>query len=436
MEPRARTLRGIVAEAVAALDEEVDEAEDIIFLTGFENRPSELVERVSASRLSRRYHLGISTDRLPGEVVLHGRLMARGLQSVQHLEQLAQTHACAMFGAAHTDFRVLTGLHAVSCTLGILTEPGAVVYSLSPHDGGHFATEQLVRRLGRRSRFLPDRVGWRRWDADALASAFGSARPSAILVDCGIQLAPLELLALREVAGPACTILFDASHTLGLIAGGLHDSPLGAGADVVQGNTHKSFFGPHRAMVLFRDAAIGRHFSRALGEAFVSSQLTSVATALYLAVLEMAAFGQDYARQVVANANLLAAALHRRGWSVAELDSGRFTETNILLVDRAGDRGPYEAYQSLSAGGIVTNARPFRAKSVLRIGVQEVTRLGFDGTALDTLAGLMDESVRDPASAPSIRRRVRDLSRAFRTVHYAFDADPDKPASPRKKGRS
>ena len=254
MQDRVTRLAQFVTDALAGLVVDVADGEDSIFLTAYENRPSRVVESVLGSSLSRRYHLGTSTDRLPGDTVIRGGLMGRGFKSVQSLEQLAHVHAESSFGAAHSEFRLLTGLHATTCTVGVLTEPGDTVYSLSPHDGGHFATAQLVARLGRRSAFLPHRTDWRGWSVADLNAAFTAVPPAAILVDCGIQIAHLDVRPLREVAGPRCIILFDASHTLGLIGGKHIESPLEAGSDVLQGNTHKSFFGPHRAVVLFKVA--------------------------------------------------------------------------------------------------------------------------------------------------------------------------------------
>ena len=169
----------------------------------------------------------------------------------------------------------------------------------------------------------------------------------------------------------------------------------------------------------------------------MSSQLTSLAISLYLSVLEMAAYGREYAEAVVRNANILGRELTERGWEVMTLQRDRFTETNLLLARRCGDGvGPFEAYQRLAATGIVTNARSFRANPILRIGVQEVTRLGFDASALRTVAVLMDSAVRDPQSAAVIRRQVRDLSRTFTDVHYSFDRLMQVQSRPvRSKGR-
>jgi len=138
-------------------------------------------------------------------------------------------------------------------------------------------------------------------------------------------------------------------------------------------------------------------------------------------MLEMAAYGREYAEAVVFNANTLGRELLARGWEVTTLRPDCFTDTNLLLVNRSGGIGPYEAYQRLAAAGIITNARSYRTQPILRIGTQEITRLGFDESALRTLAGLMDFAVRDPGSSNATRRRVRDLSRAFTDIHYSFD---------------
>jgi glycine hydroxymethyltransferase len=416
MQEQIARLIELVSDALAGVVADEAEEEDSIYLTAFENRPSRMAERLLGSSLSRRYHLGGR-----GRTINHSGLMARGYESVQLLERLAHIHGESWFGAAHSDFRLLSGLHATTCTLSILTESGDTVYSLSAHDGGHLATAQLVTRLGRRSAMLPDRANWRGWNSSELAASFAAVPPAAILVDCGIQIAHLDIRNLRETAGPRCLLIFDASHTLGLIGGNCDWSPLAAGCDVLQGNTHKSFFGPHRALALFRAEDLGRRFSDKLG-AFVSSQLTSSAMSLYLSVLEMAAFGREYAEAVARNGNDLGRQLQQRGWELFNLQPGLFTETNLLLAEAAAGIEPFELCRRLANTGIVANARLFRGRPVLRIGVQEITRLGFDATAVRTLADLMDRAVRDTRSASSLRGQVRDLKRAFRNIRYSFDA--------------
>jgi len=409
--------------ALQAVVEDEQIASDAIYLTAFENRPSALVQQAINSPLGNRYQLGSYYDTGLSGTVLRGGLLSRAYTSVRSLEQMAHRATEQLFDAKHSEFRIFSGLTATTTALALLAPAGVVVYSMSPFDGGHFATQTQVKLLGRRSAFLPTRRNWTDWDIREVRKAFARRKPGVILFDCGVQLSALEVDEVVRAAGDGVLAIFDASHTLGLIAGGVLPSPFSQGCTVIQGNTHKSFFGPHRGLIMFSDAAEGRNFSRLLGESFVSSQLTSLAMGLYVSLIEATCFGSEYARRVVHNANQLAAGLCAADWHVARLDAkGAFTETNMLLVSAGRNVEPYELCRRLANVGIVCNARQFRGTAVLRIGLQEVTRRGFTDSALVELTDIMTSAAMRSRPIRSVASRVRDLSRSFPTVEYSFDS--------------
>jgi glycine/serine hydroxymethyltransferase len=412
----AARLRGLLAR----VRDDEEALTDTLSLTANENLPSRVCRSMLTSPLADRYHLGAPFDRLPSRLLIKGGLMLKGLPGVYALEQAAHRAASDMFGAQLSDLRPLSGLHTTLCSLALTTRPGDTVYSVAPADGGHFATRTILERLGRKSLFLP----WDRkrlaWNEDALRADFKAAPPSALFIDSGTVVAPVPVAPLRKAAGLKPRMLFDASHSLGLIAGGVFPNPLEEGCDVLQGNTHKTFPGPQKGTLHFRQWKFGETVCAALSKGFVSSQHTHHALALYVAMLEMHAFGRAYARQAVANAVSLGTALEQRGFELFRA-GGAPTESNVLLVRRTGAKNAYDACETLLACGVMTNARPLYGCAVLRLGTQELTRRGMREPAMQWIADLVHRALIRRTSTIRLRREVDAFSREYPNVHYSFD---------------
>ncbi len=220
--------------------------------------------------------------------------------------------------------------------------------------------------------------------------------------------------------GPRVLVLYDASHTFGLIAGGVFPNPLCEGCDVLQGNTHKTFPGPHKGMLHFRSRRIGCKVRNGLSAGFVSSQHTHHALALYVAMLEMEAFGEDYARRIVANAAALGGELEKRGFELLRAGAAP-TASNLLIVKKMGALDPYQACEALLRVGVATNARMLNGQPVLRIGTQEVTRRGMLRPEMQWIADVFYSAVIRRDNPDRLRRKVMAFSSTYKNVHYSFD---------------
>ena len=392
-------------------------------LAAFENVLSDTARSLMSGPLADRYLLGSAEQRAGADPVVNAGLLTPGYPLVDTLEGAAQQAARHCLGARWVDFRPLSGLHATICTVATLTAPGDRVYSFAPADGGHFATAPLAHALGRTSGVIP----WDRAEGGIDLPAFTAAwraKPGRMLfLDHGAPLAPLPVAELRTVVGPDVRIVYDASHTLGLIFGGVFQDPLAEGCDVVQGNTHKSFPGAHKGMIAFADETLGRQASAAIGSRLVSSQNTGATLANYITTLEMAAFGREYARMMVANQRAFATRLQQRGAVVRPAGRDSPTgDTHVLLLESMGGRGGYELAADLMRAGIRLNARPVGGQVVIRMGVQEVTRRGLTPGEMTDLAELIgDIATGGPrGSAP---QRISALAASLRNIHYSFDQD-------------
>src|SRR4029077_4573385 len=127
---------------------------------------------------------------------------------------------------------------------------------------------------------------------------------------------PHNLREIREAVGEELIIIYDASHTMGLIMGGQFQAPLAEGANVICANTHKTLPGPQKGMIAFRDADFGRRANDIINGCLYSSPHTASMIALATTILEMKKFGADFAKQIIANSNALAESLADSGYKI------------------------------------------------------------------------------------------------------------------------
>lgn len=407
---------------VAGVREDARRVRTAVSLAAFENVLSRTARALLADDLAERYLIGRVEDRMMRHPWGHGGLLCTGYPGVDLLELEAVGAAKELFGAAWVDFRPLSGLHATICALSVLTEPGQTVWSVSPDNGGHFATRPLLARLGRRSAFLPWSDGT--VDVAALRAAWAQAPGALVILDHSSPLRPVPVAQIREVVGADTTLIYDASHTLGLIAGGRFQDPLREGCDVLQANTHKSFPGAHKGVLMFADAERGRQVSAQLGQALVSSQQTGASLANYVTTLEMHAYAGRYVDQMLRNRQALAEALTGLGARVRTCGpDGGWGDSHLLLVESLAGRDGYALAEDLVLAGVGLNARPVDGTVVLRLGVQEVTRRGLAEPEMALLAQLMHRAATE-GPTPATAAAVAELSGAYGEVCYSFDQPP------------
>jgi glycine hydroxymethyltransferase len=226
---------------------------------------------------------------------------------------------------------------------------------------------------------------------------------------------PLDLPGLREVVGPGAVIHYDASHTLGLIAGGAWQNPLAQGADSLGGSTHKTYPGPHKGLLATNDSGIAARLDEHASH-FVSHHHPADVLALAVAAAEMDERGPAYAAATVANARRLGTALAERGFTVCGEKNG-FTDCHQLWIDIAPLMDAEEASRRLFEAGIVVNAIPLphiTADAGLRLGVQEVSWAGMGAPDIDEVAEIFTAVLREGQDPAALAARTRALARAHR----------------------
>lgn len=385
-----------------------------INLNANENSLSATARSVLSTPLEGYYELSELEAIDESPVTMKGDLMYRNLPALRLLLKRGELALRRLLGAGYVDLRPLSGVHAMECTVLALSEPGQSVWSLSPENSGHFATRHIVERSGRRSAFLP----WdsARFDLDFEALARVPGEPDLIFLDQSLCLYPLSLRRLRALY-PRAIIVYDASHTLGLIMGKQWPDPFAEGADVVQGNTHKTFPGPQKALISARSSEIAARLRAALSGGLLSSQHTHHTAALAITALEMACFGPAYAATVVNNTRTFARLLASEGFRVM---GPRAPEGHMIFAQPPAGLDAYELCLRLQTVGISCNARRIAGEPWLRFGTQEISRRGASGFVILRLVLAISAIARGEQpeqSAPLLAKIAAGLTKK----HFSFD---------------
>ncbi|MAG03106.1 MAG: serine hydroxymethyltransferase [Acidimicrobiaceae bacterium] len=395
------------------IDRELERQNTTLQLIASENFASPAVLEASGSVLTNKYAEGYP-----------GRRYYGGNVHVDEVEDLARERVKALFGADHANVQPHSGANANMAVYQALLEPGDTVLGLSLDHGGHLTHGSPVNASGILYNFVSYGVtkSDERIDYDELRDRAREHRPNLIVAGATAYPRIIDPAPFREIADEVgAMLMFDAAHIAGLIAGGVHPNPVPY-CDIVTFTTHKTLRGPRGGCIL----STSEH-ARAVDKAvFPGSQggpLEHHVAAKAVAFREAAdpSFA-DYARQIVANASALAAALARHGFRMV---SGG-TDNHLLLVDlRTFDEELTGAVAQtvLDRAGITLNKNtvpddprsPFVASGV-RIGTPSVTTQGMGEPEMAVIADLIARtlsSVDDDAAVDEVRAEVVELCGRF-----------------------
>jgi len=318
----------------------------------------------------------------------------RGAQRLRELEMELTVPLLEEMGrASYVSVRPLSGLSAMTLVLAALGgDPGSTVVTVSPDNGGHYATPSVAARMGLKVEYLRGRDP-HSLDLDHADELLRRVHPSLVYVDQSHCLFPPDVAALVQVvraASPGALVHVDSSHWMGLVLAGVFPNPLDEGADSFGGSTHKTFPGPQKAVVLTRDPGIEGRI-RDTQDYLISSHHFAATISLGMALLEFRDFGGvEYAKAVVSGTREFGRLLTQNGASVVAADRG-YSAGHQLWLDTAADGvEPRVASDRLAAAGIrinfMTGLPGFTGPGV-RIGLNEPT---YQGLGFDELPELAD----------------------------------------------
>ncbi len=388
--------------------------DDFLHLTANENVVSKTARQFMSSTLSERYYFGGGVN----GVVRIKALDAVGMKELEDLIEVASKVANSKLGSSLISFNLLSGIHAMISTLLAVSEPGDTIMTLNNRFGGHFMTNSVFNRIGRKQILTEHDQDSGVINIEKTVELFKKMNAKILYLDMMLIIEKLPLEQLREALGKEALIIYDASHTLGLIIGGEFQDPIREGADIIVGNTHKTFPGPQKAIIAFKDKGAGERIITIMGKGLYSSVHTNSMIVLAITMLEMDRFGKEYALQIISNANALGAELEKMGYMVKKTSRNEFSQNHQLhiLIDNIPNAKeiPFKLYKNNITFNIFNSPS---GKLYLRFGTQEATRRGMKEGDMKTIATLVDSCIK----GKNVKKEVLQFTSKFNDIHYSFD---------------
>ena len=402
-------------EIAAAIGHELERQQRQIELIASENIVSRAVLEAQGSVLTNKYAEGYP-----------GRRYYGGCEYVDVVEQLAIDRAKRLFDCTFANVQPHSGAQANQAVLLALLKPGDTILGMALSAGGHLTHGAAPNLSGKWFRAVSYGVRQEdgRIDYDALERQAKEERPKLIIAGGSAYPRIIDFARFRQIADAVgAYLMVDMAHFAGLVAGGVHPSPL-PHAHIVTTTTHKTMRGPRGGMVLAMDEEIGKKINSAVFPGLQGGPLMHViaAKAVMLAEALRPEF-KLYARAVIDNAKTLAATLTERG--IAIVSGG--TDTHLMLADlRPKKLTGRVAEAALERAGITCNKNgiPFDPEkptvtSGVRLGTPAGTTRGFGQAEFRQVGALIIEvldalAAGDSAAAEaSVRGKVEDLCARF-----------------------
>lgn len=410
--------------AIAAIiGRELQRQQEHLELIASENFASPAVMAAQGSVLTNKYAEGLPSKRYYG-----------GCEFVDQAEELAIERAKELFGAAHANVQPHSGAQANFAVFLTLLQPGDTFLGMDLSHGGHLTHGSPVNVSGKwfnAVHYGVDRET-ERLDYAAIRELALQHRPKLII--CGYSAYPrtIDFAKFREIADEVgAYLLADMAHIAGLVAAGLHPSPI-PHCDVVTTTTHKTLRGPRGGLILTRDAELGKKLDKSVFPGTQGGPLEHVIAA------KAVAFGEalrpefkTYSAQVIANAQALAKQLQERGLKI--VSDG--TDNHLLLVDLRSIGMTGKVADLLVSDVNITankNTVPFDPESPfvtsgIRLGTAAMTTRGFKEAEFAIVADIIADRLLNPEDSSmedSCRRRVLELCQRFPLYPHLSPATP------------
>ncbi len=411
LEAQLAELRAVDPEIAKAIESERRRQEENVVLIASENVVSDAVLAAMGTALTNKYAEGYPGKRYYG-----------GCEFVDVAETLAIERAKKIFGADHANVQPHSGTQANLQVYGAVLKPGDTILSMSLDHGGHLSHGHSVNFVGQIFKIERYGVakGTERIDMDEVKTTAEKTKPRMIVCGASAYSRVIDFKAFSEVAkSVGAYLLADIAHIAGLVAAGLHPSPI-PHADFTTTTTHKTLRGPRGGMILCK-AEHAKAVDKSVFPGQQGGPLEHVIAAKAVSFLEaLAPEFKAYQKQIVENARVLAEEMAKRGYRIV---SGG-TDNHLFLVDL----GPKNltgavAENTLTEIGITINKNmiPYDPRkpmdpSGIRLGTPLVTSRGMGTAEMKQIADLIDRALvakDDKAKLASLHEETRELTRRF-----------------------
>ena len=395
-----------------AIENELGRQRTKLELIASENIVSKAVMEAQGSVLTNKYAEGYPGKRYYG-----------GCEFVDVAEQLAIDRAKKLFGVEYVNVQPHSGAQANMAVFFALLTPGDTVMGMNLTDGGHLSHGSPVNMSGKYFNIVSYGVaeGSEVIDYDALEKTAMECKPKLIVAGASAYPRIIDFPRLGEIAKKVgAYLMVDIAHIAGLVAAGLHPSPVPY-ADVVTTTTHKTLRGPRGGLIMCRDAEFGQQFNKAIFPGIQGGPLMHVIAAKAVALGEaLTDEFKEYQAQIVKNAQALAKGLTDRGF---RLVSGG-TDNHLMLVDLTNKNITGKLAQNVLDEVNITankNTIPFEklspfVTSGLRLGSPALTSRGFKEDDMAEVAAIIALVLENPESEDAkneARERVAALCKKY-----------------------
>ena len=356
-----------------------------------------------------------------------------GTRYIDEIETITTELLSELLNSRFVDPRPISGTIANIATLSSLARPGDTIISLSTPCGGHISHNKYgaPTALGLNVVHYEFDSEMMNIDIDKTRRKLGESgkRPKVFILGASLFLFPHPVKEVKEIADEySATLVYDAAHVLGLIAGGKFQDPIREGADIITSSTHKTFPGPQGGIVATNSEGLFERLKRGIFPRTTSNHHLHRLPSLAISTLEMMEFGKSYAKQTVNNAKALAEEAYSLGLPVIA-ENLNFTESHQIALDmsRIGLNGSKAADLAEDADIIVNkNLLPWEPlKNVkdpdgVRIGVQEMTRFGMKESEMKEIASFLKRIWIDKEAPKKVREDVTALRGRFQEVDFTW----------------
>ncbi len=394
-----------------------------INLIASENITSPSVTRAVASGFMHKYAEGWPKARY-----------YQGCRYIDEVELIGVDLFCRLFKSDFADLRPISGTNANQAVFFGLTQPGDHIISLHTSHGGHISHAGFgsAGMRGLNVHTWPFDNEEFNIDVDKAERLIREVEPKLVVFGGSLYPFPHPVKELAPVAKEVgAHVMYDAAHVLGLIAGGQFQDPLREGAEIITSSTHKTFPGPQGGIIIYKN--LGEDTAKlqwAIFPGVLSNHHLHHMAGKVITAAEMLEYGQKYAAQVVKNAKALAEAMAEEGFKVIGEDKG-YTESHQVIVDVSDlheGAGGWAA-PLLEEAGIILNKNllpwdpleKVNTPSGLRIGVQEMTRVGMMEDDMKEIAHFMKRVLLDREDPLKVKKDVYYFRQNFQKVYYSFD---------------
>ena len=405
-------LKLVDPEIHTAINQELGRQREKLEMIASENIVSKAVMQAQGSVLTNKYAEGYPAKRYYG-----------GCEYVDVVEQLAIDRAKKLFGAEYANVQPHSGAQANTAVYFALLNPGDTILGMNLTDGGHLTHGSPVNISGKYFKIVPYGVDkeTERIDYDELERLAKEHKPKLIVGGASAYSRFIDFERMANIAkSVGAYLMIDMAHIAGLVAAGLHPSPVPY-ADVVTTTTHKTLRGPRGGLILCRDAEFGKQFNKAIFPGIQGGPLMHVIAAKAVAFKEaLSNEFKEYQQQVIKNAKVLAEELTKKGFRIV---SGG-TDNHLMLVDlRSKNITGKEAQFLLDEIGITANRNtiPFEplspfVTSGLRLGTPALTTRGLKEEDIREVADIIAETIENREDKNAIEKakaQVANICKRF-----------------------